>query len=623
MCSPEELMATGHGSSTRKLTIGVILLLQLAGMAQTPAKTRWPHPGRVLDARGQPVAGARVVFASQGREDAFRDHPRHDIVRVTTRADGRFHADIDPQLDYLAWAVMSDRPGAVVCRPVEVGIAPVELRFAADDVAPDTAIEVRGLAAWRALGRLRLRAVPLACGVPAIEGQLDATDALPLPPLPRFEKWLLLFFLGDRLVHDMVTESPASVELPPPRSLQVRVLGADGRPNGNAALERVATPHDEIHPMRIKPMRAGRFYAASTALDGTAELLVAADRDPRTHPVRVPIVFLAASPGHVETTFGLSKSPFVAGNSIRGPAALAPLEVTLAAAPAAARPLHVRVDPKIALRASGALDIRTGDGVLIELRLAWELTRNGDFASLAHLPEEVTPQAIELDQHVLQLAPDDRFARAPVVAVPALPIAALQGERPFRPEQLQPLRLQIMEAEAGPAQRALVLAMPELNGQAVNLAYAMRARTDMAGRLVLPVTPGRLLVIATTDKSWAKAWLQPGRDTGPTKLTLQPMACIDLRVVDTNGVGAPGATFRVGTSIQRGGEPEQPGVVELARAIAHANVERLRANAEGRAQLYFPADPRVSITIIGKFGSRYTAPVGIPSPTRQIELRLD
>jgi hypothetical protein len=613
-------MSTRHGGSRRAATVGA-LLLQLAAMAQDSARPRRPHPGRVLDERGQPLAGAHVVLASQGRDDAFRNHPRHDVVRVTTRADGRFTAAIDPQLDYLAWAVAGDQPGSVVGRAVEVGMQPVELQITPHDRPPLAAIEVRGLAPWRALGRMRLRAVPLDCGMPVSEGPLDDTDQLPLPPLPPVARCLLLFFLGDRLVHDAIAMASSPVSLPPPRRVPVRVTGADGKPNGNAALDRVVIPSQANHSMRIWPMRAGRFYAASTANDGTAELVVGAAQDPRTHPLSTPIVFLASSPGHVETSLGLHSTPFVAGEPITGRAALAPLEIQVRAAPADARPLRIKADPAVAVRALGTLQVRTGPSS-VQVRLAWELSREGDRASTAHLPAEFTPQSIELDQHLLRLEPSDRFARAPVVAVPTLPMAALQESRPFRPEQLQPVRLQVMAGGAGPAPRALVFAMPAANGAADELTHAMRTYTDQAGRLVLPAVPGRLLVIALTDHAWGQTWVAPDDDR-PHVLTLEPMARVDLRVVGADGAGAPGATFRVVSQLSAcGGQPGEAALTDLAKAIAFSNLDRLRSDAEGRAPLLLLPNPRVMLTLEASVGSRSTTSARITSAGGRHDLRL-
>lgn len=510
----------------------LLVLAVLAAPVLAQAR-REPHLVDVVDAAGEPVAGAEVtLYCSDGLEAGGSE----DIVRQRTDARGRALVQLQPAGQYFAFAVRAQADGHQATAVVPRASTTTELRFAGDSRLAVERLQITGLAPWRAHGPLRIE-----CVVDGIRGLIPPAavgddDSVPLPPLP-FGAVFARLFAGDRLVHQDLTGM--TWRLPPPHAVRVQVRGTDGKPIAGAQIERLVLRWAWSRGLLPQQPAGNRVAVGTSAADGTATVLVAAPQDPfdgvRSHP-GIPLV--ASKPGFRESWSGFLEVPFCDLVQASKTKLGGVLTFTLAPEPAAS--LRVVADG----RPPAGLLLRAWQQVFATAlhETVWLPVADDGSCRPPALASGSRPLAVVVPAVLPPSGEGEPFRRLTVPRPLVLSPEVLQGDA-LDLRQVVALRLSIVDAERGPAHGAEVVCTPLGAGGAVAASAAMRAVADGSGRVVLPVMPGPWLVVALLDAQWVRVRIDVGRESLVQELRLAAMPRMAVRVAHVNGKPVAGAQF--------------------------------------------------------------------------------
>jgi len=591
------------------------LLVTAALFAQAPAEApsqpaRRAHLGRVLGPDGAPVAGASVTFLS-GSDGLGSDA---DVVRVAARDNGRFRAELLRGRSYRAYAVApagSLLDGApVVSALSELGVPVTELRFAADEVrAPNRVFTLRELEPWRELGEIRVQLWLNGCQLPLEDEVVGPDGEVRLPPLPREELEAFVFVDG-RLVR--AERGGNRIRMETPFVVRGRVVDADGAPVAGASIQRVynSGPLRGALPSRVD---VRRFEVAQTDAAGRAEWLQAAFRDPFEADLGgPPVVYVASARGFRGCVAGFNQGASSNYEIITEPVA----ERTLPFVLERAEPLQVSFGRDIeasgiAWAASYRIP-RSKGGYSTHYEVGVGDVVSGGEAALRPWPAGVEEPRVFLLGVTPRLAPDNSFARAVAPWPLEVPVAAEAAARVEVP-QVVPVCVRLLNVDGEPASRVEVGLFSLERG--LTKPFAVPAATDAAGRLVLPATPGRYLLVALGRREWARQELEVAPAMEPVELRLEATAQMRLRVVDVEGRPLEGV--RVGpysSSARRPVDPLQVVLQELSSSFRGRYFRQYASARDGqlilsflpsegeRIQLYLRSDTRSGAAMLMSSG---------------------
>ncbi len=574
-----------------KFALAMLVLVggELTAQGPSAAEPRRAHLGRVLGPDGAPVASASVTFLS-GSDGLGSDA---DVVRVVARDNGRFRAELLRGRDYRAYAIApsgSLLDGApVVSAMSELGVPVTELRFSADEVqAPNRVFTLRGLEPWRELGKIRVQLWLDGCRQALEDEVVGPGGQVRVPPLPREELEAFVFVDG-RLVH--ADRRRNGIRMETPFVVRGRVVDADGAPVAGASIHRVCNYAAQRGAL---PSRADvrRFELAQTDADGRAEWLLAAYKDPfEGGSGWPPKVFVASAAGFRGCVAGfngaVSSNHEIITDRVK--------ERTLPFVMEHAEPLQVSFDRDVKAtgiswaasysmpRSEGGYNTHFEVGV-------GDVAANGA-ATLRPWPAGAEEPRVFLLGVTPRLAPDHPFARAVAPWPLEVPLAAEADARVVAPA-IVPVCVRVASAAGGPAAGAEVGLFSLERGLAEP--FAVPAATDSAGRLVLPASPGRYVVVALGRRAWARHAFEVTPSMEPIELKLEPIAQMRLRVVDVEGrplegvgVGSNGASS---VSVR---DPLQAVLLEISQSFHSRYFSGFKSDLEGRLVLSFiPCESR-------------------------------
>ena len=577
-----------------------VMLLLSAGVAcqgVVEAEARRSHLGRVLGPGGDPVSGASVTFLSGG--DGLGSDA--DAVRVVARDNGRFRAELLRGRHYRAYAVAPAgsllEAAPVVSALSELGVPVTELRFSADQVAaPAETFEINGLEPWRELGEVRVQLWLDGCRQ-ALEDEVVGPDgAVRVPPLPRDELEAFVF-VGGQLVH--ATFYGTGLSMPRPYLVRGRVLDAGGAAIAGATIHRVCNSAAQRGAL---PSWAAvrRFEVAQTDADGRAEWLLADYKDPfEGGSGWGPKAFVASAAGFRSCVAGfngaVSSNHEIITDRVK--------ERTLPFVLERAEPLQVSFGREVTAsgiswaasypmpRSEGGYNTHFEVGV-------GDVASNG-VATLRPWPAGAEQPRVFLLGVTPRLAPNHAFARAVAPWPLEVPLAVEAGARVVAPA-IVPVCVRVVNAAGGPAAGAEVGLFSLERG--LSEPFAVPAATDSAGRLVLPASPGRYVVVALGRREWARHAFEVTPSMEPIELRLEPIAQMRLRAVDVEGrplegvsVGSSGASSR---SVH---DPLQAVLQEISQSFHSRYFSGFASDRDGRLVLSFI--PSESRTVSFKLGS--------------------
>jgi hypothetical protein len=549
---------------------------------------RFTHTGRVFDVKRKPVANAQVTLVGAGVCEGIDDG---DVVHVDSDNEGRFRAQLQPARAYVAWAAVPDDGGFVVSPTIDVGAMPTEL-VVADKVAGRLRIEPTE--AWRALGPLRVEVAPNECPGLVIRGALDDAGTMELPPLPpTFAR--VRVFAKDIPVYQTIGRVHEPFALAPPQHLRVRVVDEKDQPVAGATVERVLWHWWSREAPFVQRPTAQRHAVATTGDDGTAEVLLTGAKDP-------PGLFAlhATREGRGDGIAGIASGPIVDGKIVAAADLHGVLPIRLHA------PRTIRVFARD--REMPAIVQLTGRR---RLPTKTEFTEITDCARAPIRGGTLTLEApwstdcrLEIPWPSLALAADDPWQRSARPLPLVLPPSALD-ENELDLRAVLPLRLQVLDATAGPAIGARILCSAAIEGGFVLPHRALQVIADRSGRVVLPILPGKWFVLGVLDHSVAHAVVEAAPGLAPQTLQLRPLDCMRVHVVDAGGRAIAGARFSWFDLSSRSGptsrNPEEMMTYVAGMQITSWAMQRCRSVANGDADVWFlaPSGPTVLISADG------------------------
>lgn len=585
-----------------RLVAALVAALAVHGTApaQTPV-ARVPHAGRVLDKDKKAVPNAKVTLVS-GSEYGSLDEG--DLVRVDADAEGRFCAQLQPTRSYVAWTTTPCDDGVAVCAPVDVGTLPIELTAGMEKAA--TAFRLEGLEAWREYGEISVEISLFACSELTIRAKPDSSGEIALPPLPSKNADVRVF-AGGKFVHWPVPFPLRSCKVPKPYRLAIRATDEKGRPLAKTCIERILQAAGLRGPFRLS--KAWSYPVATTGEDGTAEVLIAFDEDPFTVPCRDTILtFRARRDGHAAGCSGFSTQPFV--NSLRvdarEPKGVLPFVLNASTAKRIRILAPEGQMPGVVYRMSfsglQALPVREG-----ALRLEEpDVGGDGELQVASLLPP---------------LPPDDPWQRSALALPLVLPESAVdRGKLDLR--SVVPLRLQVLDAGAGPAIGAHVLCSPKGTRSFVDPESATYVRADRAGRAVLPILPGSCFVIAVTDDGVAHSVVEAAAGLAPQTLQLHPFDRMRVRVVDGDGKPVEGVRFEPKGRSQFGSDSAERVLCTVGWQLSSWAMRKTLTDANGNADVPFFAAPELYLHMEATKDNRTASDIQLQAGDGRVDIVL-
>lgn len=561
-------------------------------VAQDAEELRLPHPGRVLDASGQPVAGATVTFVASG-SDGVGLEP--DCVRTTTRDNGRFRIDLLPTRPYRVYAVAPAgkvAEGRACATPVVVRGTPMtELVFAAEPAPAIDRIDVRGLEPWRKLGEIRIETRVLGCPGTVPDAVMADADYVEVPLMADVVREVHVFVAG---WHVFGRRGTGHVDVPPPQQLRGVVRDAAGKPVAGARVERVWTTWlDTDSPFPVPPL-VRRFAVGESGADGAVAWWLAAQKSPWDGGANwPPLVFVAGHAGASEAVAAFTET-VLCNERLLDEDAVAARELSFELGAADALQVRVagaRASSRFAWRGAHRLRARKERNSTTSASDACASQPLADgTASLLRPATTLAKPRLVLTGVVPRLAPDDPFGRSLVPRPLELGVPDARGVVVVEAADIVPLRLQVLDATGGPAP-ATAAACVSLDG-GIGDPAVWPAETDSAGRLVLPVRPGRWLLLLVRDGLWCMRDLTVARDAPPQTLQLERMPHMRLRVVDPDGKPLAGARLSSSGASWGGiADPLRDAMQVLGHAFTQWSLRGATSDAEGRVEVaMMPAD---------------------------------
>lgn len=582
-----------------RFVFAVALALWLGpAVALAQARPRQPTFVRVLDAAGQPIAGAEVTFA--GGLPHFAASVPSDVLVVVSDARGRATAKLRPDLCYVAWAVVADRIGAA-----EVGQqrSAVHGYFAAGALleVPCTQawaaprLRVQGFEAWAEHGPLQCvawtdypgTAEPLEGSAAAgfVLGR-GAAQASTLEVRDRHGRALWATGLGS-----------AEVSLPPPQQVAVRVVDDRGAPLQGVPIRQRVWRRQVLRPSGVGGMAEARFAELGvTDAEGRCTVVVAYAQDPLQKPGSADLFLFACPPGRAEVAGGvLLRRPLRADrrvNEVDGRELVFTCPI--------GEPLRARVQVPAGTRAclQAVATFATDAGSYQHDPRWYEVPVDGDgWFDFAAVPAKLHGAALRLWH------PDGAVWAFPFLAGRELPEGMAASVQPWRNPTLTALQVAVVEPDGGPARGAVLMVVPiaapganEVRGLSVRES-ALLVPVDAAGVARLPVTTERCVVAAVTRQGYGA--LDVAADGRPMaeRLALAPLGQLRLLVQNAAGEPVPGAQLTVVGSRSSGtGDVLESMWQSLAQA-QRARLHDLATDARGELAIDFVPTPGVQLRL--------------------------
>ncbi len=571
-----------------KFALAMLVLVggELTAQGPAAAEPRRAHLGRVLGPDGAPVAGASVTFLS--RDNGLGSGA--DVVRAVARDNGRFRAALLRGRDYRAYAVAPAgtllEAAPVVSALSELGVPVTELRFAADDVAaPPETFVVRGLEPWRELGEVRLQLWIDGCPLAMEDEVVGPSGSVRLPPLPQAEMQAFVFVRG-QLVH--AEDYGSGFRMPAPFVVRGRVVDADGAAVAGASIHRVYSSWTQRGALPSRGL-VRRFEVAKTDQDGRAEWLLAAYEDPFVEKQNnlPPRTFVASAAGFRGCVAGFTKEVLCDHEIITDRVEDRTLPFVLERA----EPVQVSFGQGVSVTGiswSAHYHMHHDEASYAthhDVGVAGVVSEDG--ATITPWPKGAEEPRVFLLGVTPRLAPEHPFARVVAPWPMEVPLAAPAGARAATPPVV-PVCVRVVDASGGPASELDVGLFSMERG--LDEPFAIPAATDAGGRLVLPASPGRYLLVVLGRSEWLRHEFEVAPAMDPLELRLGPMPQMRLRVVDIAGLPLEGVGVgSSGAGSRSTRDPLQSVLQEVAQSFHGRYFSRIESDRDGRLVLPFIA----------------------------------
>lgn len=540
--------------------------------------------GRVVDSRGDGLAGFEVHFASSLCAGAAVGAPR--LVRAITDANGRFRVSLATGRGHSAWAIGPAGLNRLRSEVHENVLAGAVVDFKAVFAAPAPSCRVDDFASLGG-GPFALEVRLHAMSGPTWRVDVATDGSFALPALPYGDVSARLLDVDGR-PYAMPNVGfpyfvPHFVPLPPVTRRFV-VRDADGKPVAGAivhAIDLTTVSSDRPTPFSTPQQAASWFRSPPTDADGATTLVVRGVVDLCFASDERRASRVANWRGPTPIVDGVLQAQALDDDPTRA------IVMTLRDS----APLVVRTRPTGPEDAGAALIAVTskvvcvGEGLWSGSSMSFQVVHETRFVDgeatigIDRLPRPLGSLAITIG---------DRGG-VPIAVLPRheLPTAPIE----LAVESWPKMTLQTLTADGGPPVAARVLLWSATTNQPPMDPYTLSA--DRAGRATVAMEPGEWFVVATDGRELAHTTVvvAPGGDAHKVELRLQPLARLAGRVLDIDDQPVVGLTFWAGGSMSA---PLAANATLLERLVRHHEpainnglLHGVRTDADGRFDLCF------------------------------------
>ncbi|MCB9885246.1 MAG: hypothetical protein H6838_07125 [Planctomycetes bacterium] len=579
--------------------IGALLLVPATLLAQGGA--REPHVAIVRAADGGLVAGAEVTFVATDGTGRAQDD---DVVRARSNQQGRARVDLLGGRDYLAFAALAVEGGAYLSQGVPRAATTTELELEGGTPRP-AAWRLQGLQAWREKGPIEVELEPFGCAALAQRVPVGEDGTFRVTPVVSHYLQARVFAAG-RVVHADQVFSRDSVTLPPPREVSCLVVDDAGKPVAGVELVRIANGWHRHEGAFPGGPTARRWHVGTTDAEGRATLLLALAKDPFEGVDDFPgVVFAASKDGFAETWSGFTSVPFCDRKSVVAKDLEGTLRFSLKAAPTAKVAVQSRGEAPGYLLARVENTVPDGNSANNCARdlIGYAVDAEGHFA-MRSFAEGGEVKAVIVPGTRPPLEDGDPFARLAHPRAMVVPPTVLDAAGGVDLRSLQALRLQLIDAGGGPARGAALVCSPLCGDHYVPAEDAMRATADAAGRVVLPVLPGKWLLFALLDGAFARLELDvaAGLPVQTLKLELLPSSTVHITDGTDPVVGA--RLDGTGGSWSSCEDPAESFVTDMAHHVNDWLLSKVRTDEQGNATIRILTAERVETRFCARLGNK-------------------
>ncbi|MBK8095563.1 MAG: carboxypeptidase regulatory-like domain-containing protein [Planctomycetes bacterium] len=565
-----------------------------------PAQDQRPLIGRVVDAAGEPVAGAEVTVAWSGA-----DQP--ELASTTTangEADGRGYFKIQAPVGrrLWVWAIgKNDEAGKYAASEViDCVVGMPRLQVVVDKDLFDRPIQVTGLDGWPELAPFTLRYHLVPFLDLAVDLPLDAQGACRPPRRPHTTSWVqLLDARGNPWLCERANEG--DLKLPAAQSLPIEVVDDAGKPVADAEiLHRIGDLRDWSARYGSTQRECWQVVGKTDA-DGKAIVKVALAEDPLQAEKPRDLLLMARKNGHAPSHGGFDEKWFLDGVQLGDGEKPKAFKFTLAKAEPLTGVLALpgTRPPAVLVRWTSKIKFQNG---WTHLDRSERLPVAADGTIAVALPSDAYQVAF-FAPPVELVAEDGRRRLVPVV----LPTVGETRTGRVELGGAKSVKFTIASADGSPLGAMQVLACNEVNGNLATSPAAAVLQVSASGSGEVLVASAGAWLLAFGEQGYAFARLADPAASSKVELKLEPFAAVRGQVVDDQGQPVPGARVSVHRTSSRGGMRGADGMVlDTIASLARSQMDRVVTDAEGKFVMRFLPRPGLTMQARASKGGKQT-----------------
>lgn len=539
-----------------------------------------PTFGRIVDHEGKPLAGANVTLVG-GMPHLLPDLQDIHVTEVATDKRGRAMARLQQGLCYVAWVSGPAVDGKIATSDV-VGYFAAGAMFELECHEPTepATCKLTGEEAWQHLGKLRYFAMT---SMPGTERELErgADGVFQLPGKP-FDAFEVRLPDGQALWHARIQ---SDLRLPPPQSIRVRAVNADGK-----ALTGANVKH------RVGRLSSWRLDGLRSVGQDRMRLLGVTDDEGlcvvevpyETNPLedgRSNLLLFVESQGWPSVAGGIWNSSFyvsdrkvpeIKGDELRFECAeVEPLRGVMPTAPPGTT-AHLAAICKLHLQRNSYMhDARV---------FTSEVAKDGTFA-FADVPAELHSCRLSFLPPVGSTWQPPVFAPEKGRELPATLLPLPGGAQ--HTLELVALDLTVVDPTGGPARGAVAfLSSGDRTGILLRDSL-LRVALDERGAAQLRVMPGNWVVVVLTESGYCGVPFDLDETTDQANVQLEPLAAMAVTLKDGEGKPVVGARVRARGTTTRGTNDPVSSILQGLGRTARTHWQRLRTDEAGQVVIPF------------------------------------